>query len=125
MTEGGTDQRESYAFVTAMKKVDDKNAKLAMLYAYDIPQNAKTAYYYSVMASDEEQAKMDALAADGVGYDAYMQYKQTYFKQFGTQTVSQERIQTVLDGLNLTKAQKAALWAAMGTSWKEENNPYK
>lgn len=125
MTEGGTDQRESYAFVTAMKKVDDKNAKLAMLYAYDIPQNAKTAYYYSVMASDEEQAKMDALAADGVGYDAYMQYKQTYFKQFGTQTVSQERIQAVLDGLNLTKAQKAALWAAMGTSWKEENNPYK
>nr|DAJ44274.1 MAG TPA: hypothetical protein [Caudoviricetes sp.] len=125
MTEGGTDQRESYAFVTAMKKVDDKNAKLAMLYAYDIQQNAKTAYYYSVMASDEEQAKMDALAADGVGYDDYMQYKQTYFKQFGTQTVSQERIQTVLDGLNLTKAQKAALWAAMGTSWKEENNPYK
>lgn len=125
MTEGGTDQRESYAFVTAMKKVDDKNAKLAMLYAYDIPQNAKTEYYYSVMASDEEQAKMDALAADGVGYDAYMQYKQTYFKQFGTQTVSQERIQTVLDGMNLTKAQKAALWAAMGTSWKEENNPYK
>ena len=125
MTEGGTDQRESYAFVTAMKKVNDKNAKLAMLYAYDIPQNAKTAYYYSVMAFDEEQAKMDALAADGVGYDAYMQYKQTYFKQFGTQTVSQERIQTVLDGLNLTKAQKAALWAAMGTSWKEENNPYK
>lgn len=125
MTEGGTDQRESYAFVTAMKKVGDKNAKLAMLYAYDIPQNAKTAYYYSVMASDEEKEKMDALAADGVGYDAYMQYKQTYFKQFGTQTVSQERIQTVLDGLNLTKAQKAALWAAMGTSWKEENNPYK
>ena len=125
MTEGGTDQRESYAFVTAMKKVNDKNAKLAMLYAYDIPQNAKTAYYYSVMASDEEQAKMNALAADGVGYDAYMQYKQTYFEQFGTQTVSQERIQTVLDGLNLTKAQKAALWAAMGTSWKEENNPYK
>lgn len=125
MTEGGTDQRESYAFVTAMKKVEDKNAKLAMLYAYDIPQNAKTAYYYSVMASDEEQAKMDALGADGVGYDVYMQYKQTYFKQFGTQTVSQERIQTVLDGLNLTKAQKAALWAAMGTSWKEENNPYK
>lgn len=125
MTEGGTDQRESYAFVTAMKKVDDKNAKLTMLYAYDIPQNAKTAYYYSVMASDEEQAKMDALAADGVGYDAYMQYKQTYFKQFGTQTVSQERIQTVLDGMNLTKAQKAAIWAAMGTSWKEENNPYK
>ena len=125
MTEGGTDQRESYAFVTAMKKVDDKNAKLAMLYAYDIPQNAKTSYYYSVMASDEEQAKMDALAEDGVGYDDYMQYKQTYFKQFGTQTVSQERIQTVLDGMNLTKAQKAALWAAMGTSWKEENNPYK
>ena len=125
MTEGGADQRESYAFVTAMKKVNDKNAKLTMLYAYDIPQNAKTAYYYSVMASDEEKAKMDALAADGVGYDDYMQYKQTYFKQFGTQTVSQERIQTVLDGLNLTKAQKAALWAAMGTSWKEENNPYK
>ena len=125
MTEGGADQRESYAFVTAMKKVDDKTAKLTMLFAYDIPQNAKTAYYYSVLASDEEQEKMDTLAGDGVGYDAYMQYKQLYFKQFGTQTVSQERIQTVLDALNLTKAQKAALWAAMGANWKEENNPYK
>lgn len=125
MIESGANQRESYAFVTAMKKVDDKTAKLTMLFAYDIPQNAKTAYYYSVLASDEEQEKMDTLAGDGVGYDAYMQYKQLYFKQFGTQTVSQERIQTVLDALNLTKAQKAALWAAMGANWKEENNPYK
>ena len=125
MTTGGTDQRESYAFVNAMKKVDDKTAKLATLYAYDIPQTAKTAYYYSVLASDEERAKMDALDADGVSYDDYMQYKQYYFKAYGTQTVSQERMQTILDGLNLTKKQKAAIWAALGKDWKEENNPYK
>ena len=125
MTAGGADQRESYAFVNAMKKVDDKTAKLATLYAYDIPQTAKTAYYYSVLASDEEREKMDALDADGVGYDAYMQYKQNYFKAYGTQSVSQERVQTILDGLSLTKKQKAAIWAAIGKDWKEENNPYK
>ena len=90
-----------------------------------MPGEAARCEAQSIQASRADCGEMDALAADGVGYDAYMQYKQTYFKQFGTQTVSQERIQTVLDGLNLTKAQKAALWAAMGTSWKEENNPYK
>ena len=54
-----------------------------------------------------------------------MQYKQAYFKAFGTQSASQERVQTILDGMNLTKEQKAAIWAAMGKDWKEENNPYK
>lgn len=125
MTQGGVNQRESFAFVNAMKKVQETEARLATLFAYEIPQNAKTAYYYAVMAKDAEREKMDTLSENGVGYDAYMQYKQAYFKAFGTQSASQERVQTILDGMNLTKEQKAAIWAAMGKDWKEENNPYK
>ena len=125
MTQGGVNQRESFAFVNAMKKVQETEARLTTLFAYDIPQNAKTAYYYAVMAQDTERARMDTLSENGVGYDAYMQYKQAYFKAFGTQSASQERVQTILDGMNLTKEQKAAIWAAMGKDWKEENNPYK
>lgn len=125
MTQGGVNQRESFAFVNAMKKVQETEARLTTLFAYEIPQNAKTAYYYAVMAKDAEREKMDTLSENGVGYDAYMQYKQAYFKAFGTQSASQERVQTILDGMNLTKEQKAAIWAAMGKDWKEENNPYK
>lgn len=125
MTQGGVNQRESFAFVNAMKKVQETEARLATLFAYEIPQNAKTAYYYAVMAKDAEREKMDTLSENGVGYDAYMQYKQAYFKAFGTQSASQERVQTILDGMNLTKEQKAAIWADMGKDWKEENNPYK
>lgn len=125
MTQGGVNQRESFAFVNAMKKVQETEARLTTLFAYDIPQNAKTAYYYAVMAQDTERARMDTISENGVGYDAYMQYKQAYFKAFGTQSASQERVQTILDGMNLTKEQKAAIWAAMGKDWKEENNPYK
>ena len=125
MTQGGVNQRESFAFVNAMKRVQETEARLTTLFAYEIPQNAKTAYYYAVMAQDTERARMDALSENGVGYDAYMRYKQAYFKAFGTQSVSQERVQTILDGMNLTKTQKAAIWAAMGKDWKEENNPYK
>ena len=125
MTQGGVSQRESFAFVNAMKKVQETEARLATLFAYDIPQNAKTAYYYAVIAQDTERARMDALSENGVGYDAYMQYKQAYFKAFGTQNTSQERVQTILDGMNLTKTQKGAIWTAMGKDWKEENNPYK
>lgn len=125
MTQGGVSQRESFAFVNAMKKVQETEARLTTLFAYDIPRNAKTAYYYAVMAQDAERARMDTLSENGVGYDTYMQYKQAYFKEFGTQSVSQERVQTILDGMNLTKTQKAAIWTAMGKDWKEENNPYK
>lgn len=125
MTAAGADQRDSYTFVGAMKKLDGKEAKLTMLFAYDLPEEGKTAYYYNALADDTERGKMDALAEQGVSHSDYVSFRKAYFGAYGTQSVSQERVNAVLDKLDLPKAKKAAIWRSCNKDWKEENNPYK
>lgn len=125
MTAAGADQRDSYTFVGAMKKLDSKEAKLTMLFAYDLPEEGKTAYYYNALADDTERGKMDALEEQGVSHSDYAAFRKAYFGAYGTQSVSQERVNTALDQLDIPKAEKAAIWRSCNKDWKEENNPYK
>ena len=125
MTAAGADQRDSYTFVGAMKKLDSKEAKLTMLFAYDLPEEGKTAYYYNAMADDTERGKMDALEEQGVSHSDYVAFRKAYFGAYGTQSVSQERVNAALDQLDIPKAEKAAIWRSCNKDWKEENNPYK
>ena len=125
MTEAGADQRDSYTFVGAMKKLDSKEAKLTMLFAYDLPEEGKTAYYYNALADDTERGKMDALEEQGVSHSDYVAFRKAYFGAYGTQSVSQERVNAALDQLDIPKAEKAAIWRSCNKDWKEENNPYK
>ena len=125
MTAAGADQRDSYTFVGAMKKLDSKEAKLTMLFAYDLPEEGKTAYYYNALADDTERGKMDALEEQGVSHSDYVAFRKAYFGAYGTQSVSQERVNAALDQLDIPKAEKAAIWRSCNKDWKEENNPYK
>ena len=125
MTAAGADQRDSYTFVGAMKKLDSKEAKLTMLFAYDLPEEGKTAYYYNALADDTERGKMDALEEKGVSHSDYVAFRKAYFGAYGTQSVSQERVNAALDQLDIPKAEKAAIWRSCNKDWKEENNPYK
>lgn len=125
MTAAGADQRDSYTFVGAMKKMDSKEAKLTMLFAYDLPEEGKTAYYYNALADDTERGKMDALEEQGVSHSDYVAFRKAYFGAYGTQSVSQERVNAALDQLDIPKAEKAAIWRSCNKDWKEENNPYK
>lgn len=125
MTAAGADQRDSYTFVGAMKKLDSKEAKLTMLFAYDLPEEGKTAYYYNALADDTERGKMDALEEQGVSHSDYVAFRKAYFGAYGTQSVSQERVNAALDQLDIPKAEKAAIWRSCNKEWKEENNPYK
>lgn len=125
MTAAGADQRDSYTFVGAMKKLDSKEAKLTMLFAYDLPEEGKTAYYYNALADDTERGKMDALEEQGVSHSDYVAFRKAYFGAYGTQSVSQERVNSVLDQLDIPKVEKAAIWRSCNKDWKEENNPYK
>lgn len=125
MTAAGADQRDSYTFVGAMKKLDSKEAKLTMLFAYDLPEEGKTAYYYNALADDTERGKMDALEEQGVSNSDYVAFRKAYFGAYGTQSVSQERVNAALDQLDIPKAEKAAIWRSCNKDWKEENNPYK
>lgn len=125
MTAAGADQRDSYTFVGAMKKLGSKEAKLTMLFAYDLPEEGKTAYYYNALADDTERGKMDALEEQGVSHSDYVAFRKAYFGAYGAQSVSQERVNAALDQLDIPKAEKAAIWRSCNKDWKEENNPYK
>lgn len=59
MTEGGEDQRETYAFIQAARKLEKNYDKMLLLKAYDISEAAKAEYYYQVLAGDTQKAEME------------------------------------------------------------------
>jgi hypothetical protein len=59
MTEGGEDQRETYAFIQAARKLEKNYDKMMLLKAYDISEAAKAEYYYQVLAGDTQKAEME------------------------------------------------------------------
>lgn len=59
MTEGGEDQRETYAFIQAARKLEKDYDKMMLLKAYDISDEAKAEYYYQVLAGDAQKAEME------------------------------------------------------------------
>lgn len=61
MTEGGEDQRETYAFIQAARKLEKNYDKMMLLKAYDISEAAKAEYYYQVLAGDAQKAEMEPM----------------------------------------------------------------
>ena len=62
MTEGGEDQRETYAFIQAARKLEKDYGKKMLLKAYDISDEAKAEYYYQVLAGDTQKAEMEPMS---------------------------------------------------------------
>ena len=62
MTEGGEDQRETYAFIQAARKLEKNYDKMLLLKAYDISDEAKAEYYYQVLAGDAQKAEMEPMS---------------------------------------------------------------
>ena len=69
MTEGGEDQRETYAFIQAARKLEKNYDKMMLLKAYDISDEAKAEYYYQVLAGDAQKAEMEPMGTqERIGY---------------------------------------------------------
>lgn len=62
ITEGGEDQRETYAFIQAARKLEKNYDKMMLLKAYDISDEAKAEYYYQVLAGDTQKAEMEPMS---------------------------------------------------------------
>ena len=62
MTEGGEDQRETYAFIQAARKLEKDYDKKMLLKAYEISDAAKAEYYYQVLAGDAQKAEMEPMS---------------------------------------------------------------
>ena len=65
ITGAGEDQRETYAFVQAVRKGEKEYDKKMLLKAYDISETTKAEYFYQVFASDDQKVEMDELDAQG------------------------------------------------------------
>lgn len=63
MVEGGEEQRETYAFIQAARKLEKDYDKKMLLKAYDISDAAKAEYYYQVLAGDTQKAEMEPMNA--------------------------------------------------------------
>jgi len=61
MVEGGEDQRETYAFIQAARKLEKNYDKMMLLKAYDISEEAKAEYYYQALAGDTQKAEMEPM----------------------------------------------------------------
>lgn len=80
MREAGIDQRDSYELIKAMSKVkktdeaSKKELQMQLLNAFDIEDSGKALYYYSMMASDEEKARMETLMEEGADMGEYLRF---------------------------------------------------
>lgn len=105
MVEGGEDQRETYAFIQAARKLEKNYDKMMLLKAYDISDEAKAEYYYQVLAGDTQRAEMEPMdTQERIGYmnekiqDAQdARQKQDLKDSIAAGTVTQEKaIQRIL-----------------------------
>nr|DAI19278.1 MAG TPA: PolyVal ADP-Ribosyltransferase [Caudoviricetes sp.] len=129
MSAADVKQREAWKLIQAMKDVDvpegasEREAKLAVLNAYDIADEAKALYYYNVIASEKEQAMLQRLLNENADVGAYLEYRQALpgadgWKDAEGNTVSgskKSELYDLLDSYDFTPEQKDAI---AGESYK-------
>lgn len=78
----------------------------------------------SVIVSKDTYPKIQLAAEFDVKAENWVEFKELWADWYGEDSVSQEKVENVLDDMYLTKEQKAALWQISNKSWKPKNNPY-
>lgn len=78
----------------------------------------------STILQESTYGKLETAAAYGVTARAWVEYREAWTAAYGSDSVSQEKVEIILDRMNLNDRQKAALWQIANKSWKPANNPY-
>lgn len=78
----------------------------------------------STIVADSTYEKMELANEYGATARSWVAYREEYAAMYGDANVSQERVERVLDGMNIGNAERAALWQIANKSWKPGNNPY-
>lgn len=68
--------------------------------------------------------KVEAAATYGSSAKDWVAFKEQYERKFGSKNASMERVEEILDAMNISVQSKAALWQICNKSWKPKNNPY-
>lgn len=78
----------------------------------------------SVVLNDSTYAKVEVIREYGVRCENWVSFREEWLDRYGDDSMSQEKVEAVLDRMNLDNRQKAALWQISNKSWKPDNNPY-
>ena len=78
----------------------------------------------SVVLNDSTYAKVEVIREYGVRCENWVSFREEWLDRYGDDSMSQEKVKTVLDHMNLNNRQKAALWQISNKSWNPDNNPY-
>lgn len=78
----------------------------------------------STILPESTYGKLEMAAEYGVTAKAWVNYREAWTAAYGSDSVSQEKVEIILDRMNLNDRQKAALWQIANKSWKPANNPY-
>lgn len=123
MTAADVKQKDAWKLIKAMKDVEvpegasKKQVTLEALNGYDISDEAKTLYYYNVLAGDPEKEKLDALMETGLDMGDYLEYwakanQVTSDKNADGKAITgskQQKMYDLLDSYDFTEEQKNAI----------------
>ena len=88
------------------------------------PNDEEALAAMSVVLNDNTYAKVEVIREYGVRCENWVSFREEWLDRYGDDSMSQEKVETVLDRMNLNNRQKAALWQISNKSWKPDNNPY-
>ena len=123
MTAADVKQKDAWKLIKAMQDVEvpegasKKQVTLEALNGYDISDEAKTLYYYNVLAGDSEKGKLDALMETGLDMGDYLEYwakanQVTSDKNADGKAITgskQRKVYDLLDSYDFTEEQKNAI----------------
>ena len=88
------------------------------------PNDEEALAAMSVVLNDSTYAKVEVIREYGVRCESWVSFREEWLDRYGDDSMSQEKVEAVLDRMNLDNRQKAALWQISNKSWKPDNNPY-
>lgn len=78
----------------------------------------------SQILNESTYAKVEIASAYGVQAGDWVTFREEWLDRYGEDSISQEKVETVLDQMYLTDRERAVLWQISNKSWKPKNNPY-
>lgn len=123
--ETAKDLAAAFAVAEAENGDESLSAMEKARYAVDISKsNSEAMEALSTILQESTYKKLETASKYGVMAEEWVQYKEEWTATYGDDSVSQEKLEKVLDKMNLNNRQKAALWQIANKSWKPANNPY-
>ena len=78
----------------------------------------------STVLNESTYKKVEVADGFGVSVENWIKFRDEWADMFGEDSISQAKVEKVLNGMSLTNREKAVLWQIASKSWKPKNNPY-